>query len=381
MKSKFNLFATITVIVVFFVLAGLVTWFGIKVNQVQSQAKKQKAIIEAERDRAKNAEAKAKEIADIALAQRLSTQAVLAVKNPSPTDGLIDFAALLAVQSTKIKDDFDSTSSMFRTLQNILYLSATLNGHGEGVCSVTFSLDGKKVVSGSWDKTIRLWDVETGQAIGEPWQGHNDSVLSLAFSSDGKKVVSGSWDYTVRLWDVKTGEAIGEALQGHSDHVSSVAFSPDGTQVISGSWDNTLRLWNAETGEAIGEPWQGYEGDVLSVAFSPDGKKVVPGGRYKSNVIRLWGVETGKPIGEPWQGHNDAVWSVAFSSDSTQVFSGSRDDPNDRWDHMILLWDVDEESWEKRLCRIAGRNFTQEEWQKYLGDRPYEKTFPQYPEG
>ena len=140
----------------------------------------------------------------------------------------------------------------------------------------------------------------------------------------------------MRLWDVKTGEAIGEPWQGHADSVNSVAFSPDGKTVVSGSWDKTVRLWDVKTGEAIGEPWQGHTSYVYSVTFSPDGKTIV---------------------------------------------SGGADDSNNRWDYMILIWDVDEESWIDRLCHIAGRNFTQAEWQKYLGEREYEKTCPQYPEG
>jgi WD40 repeat protein len=114
-------------------------------------------------------------------------------------------------------------------------------------------------VSGSWDNTIRLWDAETGDAIGEPLEGHSRSVYSVAFSPDGSRIVSGSWDKTIRLWDAETGDAIGEPLEGHSRSVNSVAFSPDGSRIVSGSWDNTIRLWDAEiSGAASTLGFTGY---------------------------------------------------------------------------------------------------------------------------
>jgi len=113
------------------------------------------------------------------------------------------------------------------------------------VLSVAFSPDGKHIVSSSDDKTVRVWDAELGQAIGEPLQGHSDSVWSVAFSPDGKHIVSGSADNTVRVWDAESGQAIGEPLQGHSDGVWSVAFSPDGKHIVSGSSDNTVQVWDA----------------------------------------------------------------------------------------------------------------------------------------
>jgi WD40 repeat protein len=143
------------------------------------------------------------------------------------------------------------------------------------VLSVAFSPDGKHIVSGSYDNTVRVWDAESGQAIGEPLQGHSNSVLSVAFSPDGKHIVSGSYDNTVRVWDAESGQAIGEPLQGHSDSVYSVAFSPDGKHIVSGSEDNTVRVWDAESGQAIGEPLQGHSGSVLSVPFLPDGQHIV----------------------------------------------------------------------------------------------------------
>jgi WD40 repeat protein len=94
------------------------------------------------------------------------------------------------------------------------------------VTSVGFSLDGKQVVSGSYDKTVRLWDAATGAAL-QRLEGHSSSVTSVAFSPDGRQVVSGSHDETMRLWDAATGAAL-QRLEGHSSSVTSVAFLPDG---------------------------------------------------------------------------------------------------------------------------------------------------------
>ena len=81
--------------------------------------------------------------------------------------------------------------------------------------------------------------------------------MSVAFSPDGTRIVSGSYDKTLRLWDAKSGEPIGAPLKGHESRVMSVAFSPDGTRIVSGSYDKTLRLWDAKSGEPIGAPLKG----------------------------------------------------------------------------------------------------------------------------
>ncbi|KAL4912441.1 hypothetical protein BDW62DRAFT_206493 [Aspergillus aurantiobrunneus] len=122
----------------------------------------------------------------------------------------------------------------------------TLEGHSHWVQSVAFSPDGQKIVSGSSDETIKLWDAQTGLAL-QTLEGHSHWVQSVAFSPDGQKIVSGSSDETIKLWDAQTGLAL-QTLKSHSHSVQSVAFSPDGQKIVSGSSDNTIKLWDAQTG-------------------------------------------------------------------------------------------------------------------------------------
>ncbi|KIM56435.1 hypothetical protein SCLCIDRAFT_29581 [Scleroderma citrinum Foug A] len=104
--------------------------------------------------------------------------------------------------------------------------------HTDNVTSVAFSPDGTRIVSGSDDRTVRVWDADGGVQIGSPLHGHTSEVMLVAFSSDGTRIVSGSYDSTVRIWDADRGVQIGNPLQGHTEGVRSVAFSPDGTRIV-----------------------------------------------------------------------------------------------------------------------------------------------------
>ncbi|MCA2650224.1 MAG: hypothetical protein IM326_02710, partial [Microcystis sp. M020S1] len=182
-----------------------------------------------------------------------------------------------------------------------------LEGHDNSVLSVNFSPDGKTLVSGSDDKTIKLWNVETGKEI-RTLYGHDNSVTSVNFSPDGKTLVSGSDDNTIKLWNVETGQEI-RTLYGHDSYVSSVNFSPDGKTLVSGSYDKTIKLWDVETGQEI-RTLYGHDNFVYSVNFSPDGKTLVSGSNDKT--IKLWNVETGQEI-RTFKGHDSYVYSVNFS--------------------------------------------------------------------
>ena len=206
-----------------------------------------------------------------------------------------------------------------------LSLLRTLTGHTSSVFSVAFSPDGQTVASGSDDKTIKLWNVATGQEV-RTLTGHTASVFSVAFSPDGQTVASGSDDKTIELWNVATGQEV-RTLTGHTASVFSVAFSPDGQTVASGSDDKTIELWNVATGEAV-RTLTGHTDAVESVAFSPDGQIVASGSEDKT--IKIWDVAKDQKV-RTLKGHKDYVASVAFSPDGQTLASGSADGTIELW--------------------------------------------------
>lgn len=323
-----------------------------KDNAKQAQVK-----AEASEKNAKEQAQKAKEQAQIALIRQLSAQAVIAAKLPSPSNGSLDLALLLAGQLFHINKTAGQ-SALLRVIQNP-QVKTHLYGHTNAVISVAISSDGKRLASASYDKTVRMWDVEKQAPLGEPMLGHTSFVRSVAFSPDGKHLASASYDKAVRLWDVETQAPVGKPLLGHISFVLDIAFSPDGKYLASASDDNNIILWDVETQTPISKPLLGHTAMVNSIVFSPNGKLLASAGFDKA--VRLWDVKTQASIGEPLLGHTNWVLSVAFSPNGKRLASASKD-------NTIRLWDIDPQSWLHRACQIANRNLSQEEWRTLVSN-------------
>lgn len=204
-------------------------------------------------------------------------------------------------------------------------LAKTLPGHTNSVWSVAVSSNGRTLVSGSEDKTIKAWNLETGQ-LRYTLSGHADTARSVALSADGQTLASGSGDKTIKLWNLQTGK-LRRTLEGHSGPVWSVALSPDGQTLVSGGEDNAIKIWHLQTGE-LRRLVFGHSGRVFSVAISPDGQTLATGSADKT--VKLWNLPTGELRGT-LEGHTDAVRSVVFSPDGGKLASSS-------WDGTVKLW-------------------------------------------
>ena len=206
-------------------------------------------------------------------------------------------------------------------------LANTLTGHSDSVWSVALSSNGQTLVSGSEDKTIKVWNLSTGQLL-RTLSGHSDTVRSVALSPDGQTLASGSGDNTIKIWNVQTGKLL-RTLSAHSGPVWSVAISRDGQTLVSGSEDKTIKIWNLQTGE-LRRILFGHSDQIFSVAISPDGQTVASGGIDKT--INIWNLQTGKLL-RTLEGHSDSVRSVAISPDGQKIASSS-------WDKTVKVWNL-----------------------------------------
>ena len=180
-----------------------------------------------------------------------------------------------------------------------------------------FSPDGKKLASGSKDKTVRLWDTDTNEELAI-LRKHTGWTNALAFSPNGKKLASGSTDKTVNLWDTETGERI-TTLSGHLNSIAALSFSPTGKTLASASTDGTIKFWNTENGNLLPINITEHTEWVKAVSFFKDSSTLAS--VAFNGVVTFWDLKTSQRTGSQNAGHRDFLPALSFSSDGTKLVS------------------------------------------------------------
>jgi WD40 repeat protein len=189
----------------------------------------------------------------------------------------------------------------------------TLQGHTGRVYGIAFLPDGDsttkhRLITGSEDQTLRLWNITTGECL-QIFAGHRRYIFSVAAApvpSNGISLIaSGSNDQTIKLWNIQTGECL-KTLEDHQGWIQAIAFNPDATLLASGSTDQTIKLWDVKSGSCL-RTLEGHTKEVRSVSFSPDGIQLLSGS--EDETLKLWQVQTGKCIqtlraDRPYEGMN-----------------------------------------------------------------------------
>ncbi|KAG2364198.1 WD40-repeat-containing domain protein [Suillus spraguei] len=227
----------------------------------------------------------------------------------------------------------DKTLRILDVRQTGKMVGDPFKGHTNRVRSVAISPDDGRIASGGDDATVIIWDTESKQMVFDPLVKHTEKVNSVCFSPDGRKVASGSHDSTVVIWDAETGAvlAILDVTSQHrrkTVHVWSVSFSPDGLKLASGSSDHTIRVWRTVNAECLLKITAG-QWSVRSVVWSPDGNQLVSGS--SDNTANFWNSSNGEKIGEPCVGHTRWITCLAISSDNSFIATASDDSTVRLW--------------------------------------------------
>jgi WD40 repeat protein len=167
-----------------------------------------------------------------------------------------------------------------------------MGGHQQAITALAFSPDGRMAVSGSRDRGLRLWSLETGESLHPPFNGHGGEVLAAALSPDGRSLFSAGADGRLRVWDMLIGQ--GRDLLAQARPITALNLSRDGKFLVAGDSDGRLKIIDAEAGR-VAAAWRGHEGAVARLAWSEDGRRLLSGGQ--DGGLRWWGVD-GQKIGE-----------------------------------------------------------------------------------
>lgn len=229
----------------------------------------------------------------------------------------------------------------------------------EAVTSASLSADGRRAVTGSVDRSIWLWNLETGECV-DTLAGHTAPVQCVAITADGKRVVSGSQDKTLKIWDLEESRCI-KTFEGHTQMVWTLDVTPDGARAVSGGNDGTLRVWDVEKGICLGAS-EKHSRLVENLDFTPDGRNLISGG--DDLILRTWNLETGEyvtSLGAEETSHHRYPGKRALEGHSRMVFTPG-------WERVVKVtrtlipdeWKVDSAGRQEASLRVFDANSFEE---------------------
>ncbi|KAJ8792775.1 hypothetical protein J1605_019481 [Eschrichtius robustus] len=222
----------------------------------------------------------------------------------------------------------DQVKLLIQRLQNKLgqysnhkfYLFKVLRAHILPLTNVALNKSGSCFITGSYDRTCKLWDTASGEEL-HTLEGHRNVVYAIAFNNPyGDKIATGSFDKTCKLWSVETGNCY-HTFRGHTAEIVCLSFNPQSTLVATGSMDTTAKLWDIQNGEEV-FTLTGHSAEIISLSFNTSGNRIITGSF--DHTVTVWGADTGRKV-YTLIGHCAEISSALFSWDCSLILTGSMD--------------------------------------------------------
>ena len=258
-------------------------------------------------------------------------------------------------------------------------------GHRDQVSCLCFSRTGDILATGGLDKTVILWDAHSRHPRSTFPDVHKDSVSSLAAGPGADGIASAcSSEVAIKIYNARTGSEFLSLTPSHQTGVLSIAFSPDGATLASGGWRGPIVLTDMASQKDLRPDLLGHSNVVKDICYGDNGR--ILASASGDGTVMLWDVRARRSIGPPFTAHRENIELVSgeihaslrsadcvvFGRENTRLYSGGGDG-------SIVVYDLDPESWLARARRIANRNLTQSEWDRFFGpDIEYRPTFPSF---